>query len=676
MSVKIIFVCHDNISVINVLKYDIDFTIIFVGENELNNELQKDSRIIVARTFEYNIEKHKELLTFTAWYLISKNNLFKNYDYICIFEWDACLSKQFLNSLHSITNMNNQDAVSFHSDNLFFYNDINVSVLNYFLKKINIDPNYFNSGSKWFSSTNQCLRRGILDEFVDVYFPLALTIKQLDYAHISWYHERIFSAYIIYHTRNVHTINNIVSHEQKGSHYSFRRQDKLPPQLTKLYIENDQCEYLNKLIIHYDIFNNLYQVCDHMLLDNTDLYLFDGKTYTYSDDLYEKQKLLYKTAKKCKNVLQIGTYMSHALFIMLLANPQIQITCMDNDNKFTRSTIKLLETKFNTNITFINNDELSLVKGEYDFVHINLLRTNTDTDIISKMKEMSKYLSTTADETYYLINHYDCYDKQLNNFINSNNVDPFYIINSQSSNGSKKCVVLCLMYLDTELKRLAYEFGTDKLKHGYIEIYETHLNALKYDIFNFLEIGVFFGSSIKMWEKYFPNAVIYGADHFTGRQGNGSRFTDPDLFWNEYIHSTDKYHNIDLIMLDQSSEQQLIHFKNNSQRKKLSFKVILDDASHLMRDQQLTFFYLFDLLESGGIFIIEDLHTSEQPDYDLLPDKSNSTKKIFENIQNGNIFKSIYIHDQAKCREITSQIEKMTFFKIKDGSEVLLIFKK
>jgi hypothetical protein len=38
--------------------------------------------------------------------------------------------------------------------------------------------------------------------------------------------------------------------------------------------------------------------------------------------------------------------------------------------------------------------------------------------------------------------------------------------------------------------------------------------------------------------------------------------------------------------------------------------MILDDGSHHMLDQQITLGYLFPLLKSGGMFFIEDLHTS------------------------------------------------------------------
>lgn len=46
--------------------------------------------------------------------------------------------------------------------------------------------------------------------------------------------------------------------------------------------------------------------------------------------------------------------------------------------------------------------------------------------------------------------------------------------------------------------------------------------------------------------------------------------------------------------------------------------VVLDDGSHKMVDQQITFAKLFKTLKSGGIYIIEDLHTSLEV---VMPEK-------------------------------------------------------
>lgn len=227
------------------------------------------------------------------------------------------------------------------------------------------------------------------------------------------------------------------------------------------------------------------------------------------------------------------------------------------------------------------------------------------------------------------------------------------------------------------LSQLAIKYDTDKFSHGFTKVYDNLLNKYKDDKFNLLEIGVFYGSSIKMWHEYFQNSNIYAADNYIGINGNGNIFGTPDKFVKEVSDNKEYYNRIEIVYLDQSKEEELIKYSNYCKENNIKFKVILDDGSHLMKDQQITFFYLFDNLESGGMFIIEDTHTSEQNGYDVLPDKSNSTKKLIENIKLHKVFNSIYINNLDKCKDIVNNISHIEHYCIvKGGSETTIIYKK
>ena len=200
------------------------------------------------------------------------------------------------------------------------------------------------------------------------------------------------------------------------------------------------------------------------------------------------------------------------------------------------------------------------------------------------------------------------------------------------------------------LTEIGRKFGTDKVDHNFTAFYDGLFECLRGDTFNLLEIGVFFGSSIRMWNEYFPNATIYGADAFEGIQGNGNNFADPKKYYDEW--KANKPKNVELIKLDQSSKLEMQKFVDYCKSRKLQFKIIIDDGSHLMFDQQITFFYLWDLLEDGGMFIIEDIHTSEQGGYDLNIKKTNSTKELFMKMKyNKTLFcnRYDYTHSQVQC---------------------------
>lgn len=222
------------------------------------------------------------------------------------------------------------------------------------------------------------------------------------------------------------------------------------------------------------------------------------------------------------------------------------------------------------------------------------------------------------------------------------------------------------------LSDIGKKYNTDKVGHGFTYIYDDLFSKYKNDSFNLLEIGVFFGSSIKMWNEYFKNAIIYGADTFKGIQGNGNIFNNPKQYYNDWLQN--KPNNIILDILDQSSENELADFSNKYINTK--FKIIIDDGSHLMKDQQLTFFFLFDLVEPGGMFIIEDIHTSEQSGYDVKEDGSNSTKKIFLDILIGKKFISEYVEDIDKCNSLTNNIKHIELKFVNKNSQTLIIYKK
>lgn len=135
------------------------------------------------------------------------------------------------------------------------------------------------------------------------------------------------------------------------------------------------------------------------------------------------------------------------------------------------------------------------------------------------------------------------------------------------------------------LHDLGLEHNTDKATfHEYTKFYQTYFDALRYSTKTILEIGVHQGSSLLMWRDYFINAKIYGADK------------------QDVSHL--KSDRIDIFQLDQENVDELRKLPNQ-------LDVIIDDGGHTMVQQQTTLKILFlENLKSGGIYVLEDLHTS------------------------------------------------------------------
>jgi len=134
-------------------------------------------------------------------------------------------------------------------------------------------------------------------------------------------------------------------------------------------------EFSTKLIEAESHFENILYECKNEFENGTGSYLFDGKNYKYCIEMYPKQKLLYEKSSKATNILEIGTYMGHSILIMLLANPNAKITCIDIDDKYSLPSVNYLKKKFPySEINFIKDDSLNILpklNDKFDFFHID-----------------------------------------------------------------------------------------------------------------------------------------------------------------------------------------------------------------------------------------------------------------------------------------------------------------
>jgi hypothetical protein len=143
----------------------------------------------------------------------------------------------------------------------------------------------------------------------------------------------------------------------------------------------------------------------------------------------------------------------------------------------------------------------------------------------------------------------------------------------------------------TYLDELALQAGTHKSSkyHNYTEIYSSLFDKIKNEPLKLLEIGIGSGESVLLWEKYFPNADLHFLD------------IEPA---SEFLPASERFH---YYQCDQGNPLNLIEFAKKSGG---NFDVIIDDGGHEMEQQQVSFKTLFPHLKKGGMYIIEDLHTS------------------------------------------------------------------
>lgn len=174
------------------------------------------------------------------------------------------------------------------------------------------------------------------------------------------------------------------------------------------------------------------------------------------------------------------------------------------------------------------------------------------------------------------------------------------------------------------LQKLGILFGTDKAQNGMLDYYEKKLQVWRNEEINLLEVGVFHGASLRTWREFFPKARVYGLDAFQGKQGNGHTFQNYRQFHNEVMVEK-KYDRIHLIECDQADRKSLEKVRDDLLEKKIQFHFILDDGSHLMKDQQQTLGILAPCIVKGGYYFMEDWGSSIDAYPDVEPTLNNST---------------------------------------------------
>ena len=154
------------------------------------------------------------------------------------------------------------------------------------------------------------------------------------------------------------------------------------------------------------------------------------------------------------------------------------------------------------------------------------------------------------------------------------------------------------------LKELAEKYNCDKLhSHSYIPFYESVFMGIRHEIKQVLEIGIGYreliepfvkdyvpGSSLKMWEVYFPNAEIHAIDNNVTAAGQ---------YYGERIHT---------YLLDQSKISDLLKLVSNTGGE---FDVVIDDGSHETKDQIVTYKTLEPYMRRGGVYVVEDVREPE-----------------------------------------------------------------
>jgi len=183
------------------------------------------------------------------------------------------------------------------------------------------------------------------------------------------------------------------------------------------------------------------------------------------------------------------------------------------------------------------------------------------------------------------------------------------------------------------ITELIEHYGSDKNLSHYNEVYENifeHIRNIEFDI---LEIGIGTlsggvsnmngtrvpnyrqGASLRVWRDWFRYSTIWGMD-----------IAEDCMIEEERIKT---------VLCDSTNSDKINEVLGDKK-----FWVIIDDGWHAVEAQKKTFDNMWNRLEDGGIYVIEDIESGLNSDiYHHLKNR----KIIYNNNQNGNL---IWIHKE------------------------------
>jgi len=137
--------------------------------------------------------------------------------------------------------------------------------------------------------------------------------------------------------------------------------------------------------------------------------------------------------------------------------------------------------------------------------------------------------------------------------------------------------------------------GTLKSKKQWQDYFDEFA-PLKDEPIKLLELGVFHGRSLHMWNDYFTEGSVCGIDErIPLALGDQPKFS--------------------FFIGDQQDTEFLDHVANKVASD--GFDIIIDDCSHIGRVTKVSFWHLFEHhLKPGGVYIIEDWQTGYLPQWE------------------------------------------------------------
>jgi len=191
-------------------------------------------------------------------------------------------------------------------------------------------------------------------------------------------------------------------------------------------------------------------------------------------------------------------------------------------------------------------------------------------------------------------------------------------INSIEIDSTKSRTDLCNLGALYPTDKSPYNSHSGLHKHAYTSIYNLLFSHIRYNNIRLGEVGVLDNMSMLSWRKYFPNAKLYGYEWFDSRLNKALA--------DRINNSVYMKMNIE----DVNSIEECLSLSGSE------FDILIDDSTHVFKDQINFINVAYKHLKPGGFLIIEDIFISENEkryaeNIDHIKDYFSSATFIFAN---------------------------------------------
>lgn len=195
---------------------------------------------------------------------------------------------------------------------------------------------------------------------------------------------------------------------------------------------------------------------------------------------------------------------------------------------------------------------------------------------------------------------------------------------------------------ENSLRDIFYQHD-DRLVHKwdhYFEIYEKYFSKYKGQKLNILEIGISQGGSLQLWKKYFGDQVnIYAID------------INPEC--KQFEDDSTK------IFIGSQSDPE---FLSRVVKELPELDIVIDDGGHTMIQQKISFEMLYLKVKEGGLYFVEDTHTSYWYEFHGGLKKPGTfieySKDLIDSLYKDHILKQ----DRLTLNNLTEHISGIAFY--------------